>query len=131
MRLHNERIFIAKNLKKYARLGLPKSKLGEYERLGVIKGFSKNESEFYDLVAVSDMLKMISALGREEELRAFVALYMNGRGMRLVRHKNDVSNNALRFAMKTHLDVRTVYRRAAYIEALYLKIRGNYKNAGS
>ena len=131
MRLHSDRIFIAKALKKYARLGLMDKRMGEYEKIIIIKGFSRNESELYDLVAVSDMLKMISALGREEELRAFVALYMNGRGMRIVRHKNDVSNNALRFALKNHLDVRTVYRRAAYIEALYLKIRENYKNAGS
>lgn len=124
--MHSSRIILAKNLKKYVRLGLSRKELGEYEKISIMKGFSRSEMEFYDLVAVSDMLKMISALGREEELRAFIALYMSGRGMRLVSRKNDVSNNALRFALKNHLDVRTVYRRVAYIEALYVRIRENY-----
>ena len=124
--MHSIRIILAKNLKKYVRLGLSRKELGEYEKISIMKGFSRGEMEFYDLVAVSDMLKMISALGREEELRAFIALYMNGRGMRLVRNKNEVSNNALRFALKNHMDVRTVYRRAAYVESLYIKIRSAY-----
>ena len=130
MRLHRDRIILAKTLRKYVRLGLADKKLGEYEKISIIKGFARTDSEFYDLVAVSDMIKVIYATGREEDLRAFLALYTEKR-MRILTHKNDVSAGALRFALKNHLDVRTVYRRAAYIEALYLKIRRNYKNAGS
>lgn len=126
MRLHTDRIFLAATLKKYARLGLANKNIGEYEKISIIKGFSRTRDEFYDLVAVSDMLKVIGATGREEDLRAFLALY-TGRRMRISLNKSAVSDNALRFAMQTHQDVRTVYRRAAYIEKLYFKIREKYE----
>ena len=124
--MHSDRIFIAKTLKKYVRLGLLGKRMSEYARISIIKGVAKNERELYDLVAVSDMLKVLYATDRKEELSAFIALYMSERGMRIVSRQNDVSTRALRFALKNHLDVRTVYRRAAYIEALYLKIRSAY-----
>ena len=123
MRLHKDRIYLAKTIKKYAMLGLARKNVGEYEKISIIKGFARTDSEFCDLVAVSDMIKVIYTVGREEDLRIFLALYLKGREMRVVSQKNDVSTNALRVAMKTHQDVRTVYRKAAHIENLYFKIR--------
>lgn len=127
MILHRDRIVLARTLKKYIRLGLATVKTGEYRRIQTIKGCSANESEFYDLLAISDTLRTLGILGREEELRAFISVYLSGRRLTLSTDKNDVSLNALRFAMKNHCDVRTVYRRIACFEELYMKIRKSYK----
>ena len=124
--MHSNRIAIARTLKKYIRLGLDRSRSGAYRRIQTIKGCSKDDSEFYDLLAISDTLRIVSILGREEELRAFVSVYLGGRRSTLSTDKNDVSLNALRFAIKYHCDVRTVYRRIAYFESLYTKIRKSY-----
>ena len=51
MRLHRDRIILAKTLRKYVRLGLADKKLGEYEKISIIKGHLKM-SFFFSIYTV-------------------------------------------------------------------------------
>ena len=121
MSSYTSRARLERALRQYVRLGLADGRMDEYKKIRIMKGYAQSESEFLDLVAVSDLIKTVAFTNRREELRAFIEVYMRG-GARL----GDISLAALRFAHKNHLDVRTVYRRVAALETLYGKIREYY-----
>ena len=126
MRTEKERLYIAESFKKYVRLGLLDKRIGEYQRIRILHGFAKSDVEFYDLVSVSDLVKVVSVMGREDELYAFISIYMRDGGRRLCSSKRDIDTAVTRYALRNNCDARTVYRRLSFITSLYIKIRKGY-----
>ena len=100
----------------YARLGFDRTELSPFEVYSRMRGVCENESDALKLLAVYDMMRLLS-LTDPESSNAIRAVYFAERGKRPA--KNQISERILRFATENHLDERTVYRRLKSAKELY------------
>lgn len=79
--------------------------------------------EVYSLTAVADCLKVLSAIGENECVKALYEIYfsLNDRAIK----KAPITAAVRRFAYESYLDERTVYRRLARASKIYTAITKN------
>lgn len=105
---------------RYARYGLDKRGLRDFEMVDCIRGAVRNDEEAREILAVYDTLRLLKYMKKWEELKAVQAVYFQRHGRRLRR--NDISLRVRRFAAENYYDDRTVYRRLAEVKRLFLAV---------
>ncbi len=92
----------------------------------IIKGAcGENRDLATDIWAAHECLLMLKILGEGETLKCLYAIYIEPFSKHPTREakKNQISMCVLRFAIKNHLDERTVYRRLRKARTLWQHIR--------
>ena len=105
---------------RYARYGFDRRTLGSFDMMDCIQGSTANREEALEMLAVYDTLRLLTYMGKREELRAVHEVYFPRHGRRLRR--NDISLRIRRFAAENYFDDRTVYRRLAQVKRLFLSV---------
>lgn len=106
----------ARVFRKYARLGFDKRELKPFEAYQRIRGVSQNEGDAAKLLAVYDMMRLLSLTDPESAIAVRSVYFVEHGRLPL---KNQTSERILRFATENHLDERTVYRRLKSAKELY------------
>lgn len=108
---------------RYARYGFHKRVLTGFDMMDCIRGSTAGRAEAREMLAVYDTLRLLSYMGKQEELRVVREVYFARQGRRLRR--NDISLRVRRFAAENFFDDRTVYRRLAAVKRLFLAIEAD------
>ena len=121
MRKNRQRRELSRIFERYFRLGLHKSRADVFCVCRRIEGACGSLSAAKDVFAVWELCRMLKLENRVEELETFEKIYLNN----IKRCDNDISNRVITYAEHNFCDPRTVYRRLAYIEKTYYKIRNS------
>lgn len=105
---------------RYARYGFDRRQLCGFDMIDCIRGSTATTAEAREMLAVYDTLRLLTYMGKREELRVVREVYFARQGRRLRR--NDISLRIRRFAAENYFDDRTVYRRLAQVKKLFLSI---------
>ena len=106
---------LARTFEKYIRLGLYDTSLDVFTVCQRIKMSCPSLDTARDLFAVWELIRLLRAEGKREELRIFCEIY------HATRHKraNNIKDAVVACSMKHFCDERTVYRKLAYVEKRY------------
>lgn len=107
--------------RKYARLGLDRGTIKPFEAYEIIKGVTSSEEEAIKLLAVYDMVRLLSFTDKET-LGAVRAVYFFDRGR--APRRAQTGHRILRYADEKSCDERTVYRRLRTAKELYYHLVG-------
>lgn len=110
---------LARTLEKYIRLGLYDASLDVFTICHRIKMSCGSSESARDLFAMWELIRILKAEGRREELKIFCEIYHKG----IKKRQNGIADAVVATAMKHYCDERTVYRRLAYVERRYAQIR--------
>ncbi len=116
----------ARAFRRFARLGLDRRHLDVFEAYQVISGVTSCRAAALDMLAAYDTLRLLSASGQQETVRAVRTVYFGCARQR--PRKNDVTYRVLRLAHELHCDERTVYRRLEAARQLYTTLRDSYQS---
>lgn len=86
------------------------------------RAVSEAQPELLDILAVTEVLRLLSEYGRHDIASAVVAVYCVSSKRRARR--GDITRRVVEFSMNAHMDERTVYRYLAKARALFASMRG-------
>ena len=109
--------------RRYARLGLDRRNISVFEAYDCIRGVCHTDKEAAELLAVYDMLRILTVSEKSDCARAVREVYFCGAGRR--PRRNDIAYRVRRLAFEEHCDERTIYRRLDYARRLYWVILQN------
>lgn len=110
---------LARTFEKYIRLGLYDPSLDVFSVCQRIKMSCGSIDAARDLFAVWELIRLLRAEGRREEMTIFCEIYRGS----LKRYRGCVKDAVVACAMRRYCDERTVYRKLAYVEGRYEQIR--------
>lgn len=121
MTTENKNTGAAKAFRRYAMYGFHKRRMKVFEAYASIRGIMPDESLALDMLTVFDTLRLLSASGQNDCVRAVREIYFAGRGRAM--GKNELTLRVRRHAFENHCDERTVWRRLLRARELYALLR--------
>lgn len=109
--------------RKYARYGYDRAGLNIFEICDIARGATADAQSAAELIAVYQTLRALEYTGREETAAAVRAVYFSFPERPL--KKNEISWRVRRFASKSYMDERTVYRHLRAAKELFSKFYEN------
>ena len=110
---------LARTFEKYIRLGLYDASLDVFTVCQRIKMSCANVDAARDLFAVWELIRLLRAEGRREELTIFCEIYHHSQR----RYSGCIKDAVVACAFRRFCDERTVYRKLAYVEERYEQLR--------
>ena len=112
---------IIRIFRKYARLGLARERVNPIQKYKIIDACLLSRRSKLDMLAVSDLLRLLEIAGEDEILRAIEEIYFATAKQRI--SKKEISERVRRLAFECFCDERTIYRRLERAREMYEKIR--------
>lgn len=112
---------LARTFEKYIRLGLYDTSLDVFDICQRIRMSCVTAGSARDLFAVWELIRMLRAEGKREELRIFCEIYHSSSKSKM--YGGCIKDAVIASSMKHFCDERTVYRKLAYVEKRYEQIR--------
>ena len=110
---------LARTFEKYIRLGLYDPSLDVFTVCQRIKMSCANADSARDLFAVWELIRLLRAEGKKEELMIFCEIY---RGTAR-KYGRNIKDAVIASSMRHFCDERTVYRKLFYVEKRYEQLR--------
>ena len=111
----------ARAFRRYAMYGFHKRRMKVFEAYASIRGIMPDETRALDMLTVFDTLRLLSASGQSECVRAVRDIYFANRGRAM--KKNELTLRVRRHAIENYCDERTVWRRLLRARELYTVLR--------
>lgn len=123
MNSDNKTAGAARAFRRYAMYGFHKRRMKVFEAYASIRGIMPDDTKALDMLTVFDTLRLLSASGQGECVRAVRDIYFANRGRPM--KKNELTLRVRRHAIDNYCDERTVWRRLLRARELYTALRSN------